>query len=333
MTQLWLPLLAVAAGFVGLIWSADRFVAGSAALAYNLGISKLVIGLTIVAFGTSAPEIVVSVSASLKQAGELAVGNALGSNLANMGLVLAITALVAPLPIQRHILSNETPALLLITALAGIFLYDARLVTWEGGILLLALPLTMGLLIWSRRADPVDEQAEIPNLSQLAAAGWFVLGLAALIVSSEVLVWGATELALSFGVTPLVVGLTVIAVGTSLPELAASVVSALKGHQDIALGNIIGSNMFNLLAVMAIPGLLPQPPMDAEVFSRDFVALAGVTSVLAAAIYIDYRLRNRRRKAGEASRAYLGRVVGATLLFCYLGYCYWLFVSVSASKL
>lgn len=333
MTQLWLPLIAVAAGFIGLIWSADRFVAGSAALAYNLGISKLIIGLTIVAFGTSAPEIVVSVSASLKQAGELAVGNALGSNLANMGLVLAITAMVAPLPIQRHLLSNETPALLLITALAGIFLYDARLVTWEGGILLLALPLTMGLLIWSRSSDPVDEQAEIPNFGQLAAAGWFILGLAALIVSSEVLVWGATELALAFGVTPLVVGLTVIAVGTSLPELAASVVSALKGHQDIALGNIIGSNMFNLLAVMAIPGLLPQPPMEAEVFSRDFLALAGVTLVLAAAIYIDYGLRNRSRSRGEASRAYLGKMVGATLLLCYLGYCYWLFVSVSAPKL
>lgn len=333
MAQLWLPLIAVAAGFAGLIWSADRFVAGSAALAYNLGISKLIIGLTIVAFGTSAPEIVVSVSASLKQAGELAVGNALGSNLANMGLVLAITALVAPLPIKRHILTNETPALLLITALAGIFLYDARLSGWEGGALLLALPLTMGLLIWSRRSDQIEEHAEIPNLGQLAAAGWFLVGLAALIVSSEVLVWGATDLALAFGITPLVVGLTVIAVGTSLPELAASVLSALKGHQDIALGNIIGSNMFNLLAVMAIPGLLPQPPMEAEVFSRDYTALAVVTLVLAAAIYVDYWLRNRARSASEASRAYLGKTVGVILLLCYLGYCYWLFVSVSAAKL
>src|SRR5690606_25676701 len=125
MIHLWLPLLAVAGGFAGLIWSADRFVAGSAALAYNLGISKLIIGLTIVAFGTSAPEVVVSLSASLKQAGDLAVGNALGSNLANIGLVLAITALIAPLPIKRHLLSHEIPVLLLVTALAGIFLYDA----------------------------------------------------------------------------------------------------------------------------------------------------------------------------------------------------------------
>ncbi len=333
MTQLWLPLIAVVAGFAGLIWSADRFVAGSAALAYNLGISKLIIGLTIVAFGTSAPEIVVSISASLKQAGELAVGNALGSNLANMGLVLAITVLVASLPIKRHLLSHEIPALLLITALAGIFLYDARLVTWEGGILLLTLPLTMSLLIWSRRADQIEEEAEIPSFGQFAAAGWFVLGLAALIASSEVLVWGATELALAFGVTPLVVGLTVIAVGTSLPELAASVGSALKGYQDIALGNIIGSNMFNLLAVMAIPGLLPQPPMAAEVFARDYIALALMTLVLAAAIYIGYWLRNRARRSGEPSRAYLGKIVGTTLLLCYLGYCYWLFVSISASKL
>src|SRR5690606_27602674 len=151
------------------------------------------------AFGTSAPEVVVSLSASLKQAGDLAVGNALGSNLANIGLVLAITALIAPLPIKRHLLSHEIPVLLLVTALAGIFLYDARLAVWEGGVLLLALPLVMALLIWSRRHDSPDLDTDIPNLGRLAAALWFVVGLISLIVSSEVLVWGASELALIMG--------------------------------------------------------------------------------------------------------------------------------------
>jgi len=328
MTQLWLAALAVVTGFVGLIWSADRFVAGSAAIAYNLGVSKLIIGLTIVAFGTSAPEVVVSISASLRQAGDLAVGNALGSNIANISLVLAVTALIAPLPIQRHLINREVPALILITALAGLFLYDSRLQTWEGWTLLALLPAVMGLLIWTKRNDPKEINTDVPDMGQKAAVGWFLLGLVLLVASSEILVWGAEQLALAMGVTPLVVGLTVIALGTSLPELAASAVSAFKGHQDIALGNIIGSNMFNLLAVMAIPGILQPLSMEAEVFHRDYLAMALVTGLLILAIAVDFGLRRDKADTLTSHPACLGRIVGSLLLLSYLGYYLWLALSL-----
>ena len=328
MTQLWLAALAVMAGFIGLIWSADRFVAGSAAIAHNLGISKLVIGLTIVAFGTSAPEVVVSISASLRQTGDLAVGNALGSNIANISLVLAVTALIAPLPIQRHLINREVPALILITALAGLFLYDSRLQTWEGWCLLALLPAIMGLLIWTKRNDPKEIDTQVPELGQKAAMGWFLLGLALLVASSEILVWGAEQLALAAGVTPLVVGLTVIALGTSLPELAASVVSALKGHQDLALGNIIGSNLFNLLAVMAIPGILQPLSMESEVFHRDYLAMALMTGLLVVAIFVDFAWRRKQTATQASHPACLGRIIGSLLLVSYLGYYLWLALSL-----
>ncbi len=310
-TLTWLiPLIAILVGFVGLLWSADRFVGGSAALARGLGVSPLIIGLTIVSFGTSAPEILVSISASLKGAGELAVGNALGSNLANIGLVLGITALIAPLPVQPHLLRREIPLLLGITALAGLFLVDARLGYREGAALLLLLPPSLWLLMRRRNDEPQALSAEVPAAPYRLTGPifWFLLGLAVLIGCSELLVWGARELALQLGVSPLVVGLTVIAVGTSLPELAASVVSALKGHHDIALGNIIGSNIFNLLAVMAIPALLDGPTMAAAVFWRDYTAMALLTLMLAAAALLAlWGLR-------------LGRTVGVLLLAGYAAY-------------
>lgn len=314
MSNLWLPIVAVLGGFIGLIWSADRFVAGSASLASNFGISKLIVGLTIVALGTSAPEIVVSISASLRGAGELAVGNAIGSNLANIGLVLGATALIASLPIKRHQLQLEIPILLLVTALSGWFLYDAALSHVEGWILLAILPCVMCLLIWSKRNHPDDATEDTESLSNAVAIGWFLLGLAVLIGSSELLVWGASKLALAFGVSPLIIGLSVVAVGTSLPELAASLISALKGHYDIAIGNVIGSNLFNLLVVMAIPGIISEPVMDSAVFSRDFLALAILSGLFAGTLLIDYF----RKSAREG--AHLGKVIGIILLLSYAGY-------------
>lgn len=328
MTQLWLPCLGIFIGFVGLVWSADRFVGGSAALAHRLGVPKLLVGLTIVAFGTSAPEIVVSISASLRNAGELAVGNALGSNLANMGLVLAVTALVAPLPIHRQLLTREVPTLLIVTAIAGVTLRDGALVFWEGAVLLLLLPAVLMLMIKTKRETSVALAEEVPRYDLKQALIWFLVGLAVLVGSSEMLVWGASELALALGVPPLVVGLTVIAVGTSLPELAASIASALKGHLELALGNVIGSNLFNLLAVMAIPALIQQPKMDAAVFSRDYLAMGAVTLLLAVAISTDYLLRHRRVEDGAPTAGQLGRVIGTLLLACYGGYYAWLFASL-----
>lgn len=314
MTNLWLPIIAIIGGFIGLIWSADRFVAGSASLANNFGVSKLIIGLTIVAFGTSAPEIVVSLSASLQNAGDLAVGNALGSNLANIGLVLGATALIASLPIQRHQLQLDIPILLFVTALAGWFLFDATLSHAEGWTLLAILPCVMGVLIWSKRNHPEDIEDDIETLSNTIAIGWFLLGLAVLIGSSKFLVWGASELALAFGVSPLVIGLSVVAVGTSLPELAASIISALKGHYDIAIGNVIGSNLFNLLVVMAIPGIISEPVMDEAVFTRDFLALAIISGLFAITLFIDFLRKS------ASNNAHLGKIIGIILLLSYGSY-------------
>lgn len=325
MPDFWLAWIAILGGFIGLIWSADRFVGGSAAIANNLGVSRLVIGLTIVSLGTSAPEIVVSISSALKQAGELAIGNALGSNLANIGLVLAITALIAPMPIQRHLLRQEIPVLLLVTAAAGFTLYDGQLTFHEGLLLAGSLAPLLYFMIRTKKAhpSPEEDEAEIPDDSMTTASLWFVVGLAVLIASSELLVWGATSVAEAFEVSPLIIGLTVIAIGTSLPELAASVVSALKGHHDMALGNIIGSNIFNILAVMAVPGLLGPLSMDSTVFSRDFMAMAAVTALLSIAIIVDYRLRNSAPE--NHGEAHLGRIIGCLLLASYIAYYYLLF--------
>lgn len=325
MSELWLAWIAILVGFGGLIWSADRFVGGSAAIASNFGVSRLIIGLTIVSLGTSAPEIVVSISAALSGSGELAVGNALGSNLANIGLVLAITALIAPMPIQKHLLTQEIPILLLVTAAAGAVLYDSAISPLEGYLLLAGLIPLLYIMTRSKKGHPEElvDTDEIPNMKTGIALFWFVVGLGVLIACSDLLVWGAQIVATDFGVSPLIIGLTVVAIGTSLPELAASVMSALKGHHDMALGNIIGSNIFNILAVMSLPGIIHPPVMDASVFSRDFMAMGGITLLLAAAIIIDYKVRNRH--PGSQGTAYLGRRIGCLLLAGYLFYFYLLF--------
>ncbi len=307
-----LPWIATLIGFAGLIWSADRFVEGSATIASHLGMSKLMVGLTVVAFGTSAPEVIVSISSALKQAGELAVGNALGSNLANVGMVLGITALIAPLPIKRHILQQEFLLMMAVMAVAGVFLYDAKLLLWEGFVL---VGLLIPILYWinhSKKQHP-EEIEEVPELPISMASIWFLIGLLCLIGSAELLVWGATAIATSFGVSPLVIGLTIVAVGTSLPELAASVASAMKGHHDIAIGNVIGSNIFNLLLVMGIPTLIHPISMEGVVFSRDFVAMTLITLALGGFMLFSF-LRNH----GKHSQ--LGRLSGLILLVLYAGY-------------
>ncbi len=322
MTELLYPITAIIIGFVGLIWSADRFVEGSASIAKAAGLSTLVIGLTIVSFGTSAPEILVSVNAALSGAGELAIGNALGSNLANVGLVLGITAIVATLPIQKHLLQHEMPLLIGVTLLAGWFLSDANLTRIEGLILLATLvPLLTYLVIIKKKTltkGETEAEEDFPTLSGKMAAFWFVVGLALLVVSSKALVWGATQTATHFGVSPLIIGLTVVAVGTSLPELAASVASALKGHHDIALGNVIGSNLFNILAVMSVPTLISPLSMAPEVFTRDYLAMAGITGLLL--VFIISIVSSKRGGKGG-----IGKGAGITLLAAYAAYYYYLF--------
>lgn len=307
-------------GLIGLVWSADRFVDGSVSLAYHLGLSKLVVGVTIVSIGTSAPEVMISFNAAAQNAGDLAIGNALGSNIANVGLVLGVTALVARLPVQRSLLYQELPILLGATGMAGVFIADAQLSRFESVLLLTFLPVALGYLLWIKKRYPTAIDApEPPNSRVLKAVFWFITGLLLLMLTSRLLVWGATQTATHFGISPLLIGLTAVAVGTSLPELAASVASALRGHHDIALGNIIGSNLFNLLVVMAIPGLFHSLTLETPVITRDFAVMAGLTIALLVVIL--------RAVAGAQTKqaSALGTYTGLLFLTSYCAYYYVLF--------
>ncbi len=313
-----LATIAIIAGIGGLVWSADRFVAGAASIAESFGIAPIIVGLTIVSFGTSAPEVMVSVMATLDGSGELAVGNALGSNIANIGLVLGVTLLIMRIPVAMSLLRYEGSLLIVITLLSGVFLYDAFISAIEGWILLLLLvPLMWYLIKVKQKEHSPDEllaefDEEIPHYTPKAAMMWFVIGLAALIASSKTLVWGAVITAEHFGVSPLIIGLSIIAIGTSLPELAASVMSAIKGHHDIALGNIVGSNIFNLLAVMSMPGILGASAMSAEVFARDYAAMLAITLILFIAMgFVLWR---------QGQQAKLGKLCGLLLLLLYIAY-------------
>lgn len=310
------PILAIILGLIGLVWSADRFVEGAAATARRAGMSKLLIGMTIVSVGTSAPEIVVSIMASLDGTPDIATGNALGSNIANIGMVLGVTALVAPIPVHFGLVRRELPLLLAATALAGYALSNSALSRLDGILLLALLIFT---IVWLFKVDaPSEEEAgdDIPDMTAGRAIFWLLIGLAVLIASSHALVWGATDIAEAFGVPELIIGLTVIAIGTSLPELAASVASALKRHHDIAIGNIIGSNLFNILAVLPMPGLIAPGPVDGSAISRDYPVMLGLTLLLAALL-----IWQRRGK--------VGRGPGVILLGCYLAYSAWLAISLT----
>jgi cation:H+ antiporter len=319
MSALLLPIAGLIIGILGLLWGADRFVAGSAGAARNFGISPLIIGLTVVSIGTSAPEILVSINAALNQAAELAVGNALGSNMANIGLVLGATVLIAPTPVQKHLLTQEGVVLLIITAIAGLILYDGYLGRAENLMLIgLIFPLIYITVKYKKTHVSPEEIAageEIPDITMGAASLWFVVGLAVLLSSSHITVWSAKTIAEAMGVSELVVGLTVVAIGTSLPELAASGISALRGHHDIAIGNVFGSNLFNLMLVMSSAGVISPMTMSPEVYSRDYLSLAVMTVLLI--VMVAFALR---RAAGSDSPARLSRGFGLVLIGGYAFY-------------
>ncbi|MFT7286593.1 MAG: cation:H+ antiporter [Halieaceae bacterium] len=324
-----IPLLTVIAAFAVLVWSADLFVAGAASIAENAGMSPVVIGLTIVSLGTSAPEILVSITAALDGASGLAVGNAVGSNIANIGLVLGIALLVTPMKVHPGCARTELPTLLVVTAGTGILLLDVELDRGDAIMMITALALIMMQMMRTQVADPElaeasgEEEEELPHLKPARAWSAFATGLLLLIGSSKLLVWGASEIAFTLGVPELVIGLTVVAVGTSLPELAATVASSMRGHSEIAMGNIIGSNLFNLLAVMAMPGLLAPGELPANFLVRDYGAMCVATLILAGAVYLG-RYHSRALPGGS----YLGRGMGSLLCLCYALYYYWLFQTV-----
>jgi cation:H+ antiporter len=267
----------IAGGFILLVWGADRLVAGASALARNMGVSPLIIGLTIVAFGTSAPELVVSGVAAYRGNPALAVGNAIGSNIANIGLILGLTAVVYPLRVESETLKREYPLLMLIMIASLIMASDLIYDRTEGWLLLTGLA---ALIIWMVRYglrrgpdDPLAEEfaAEIPtNMPTGYAVLWLIVGLIILPISSQFLVEGAIYIARSLQVSEAVIGLTIIAFGTSLPELAAALTSALREEDDLAIGNVIGSNMFNILGVLGIAAVIEPVNVDFLMLKQDF---------------------------------------------------------------
>jgi len=282
-----MPTVAVVLGLLLLVWASERFVIGASAIARNLCVSPLMIGLTVVGIGTSAPEIFVSATAAASGFPEVAIGNALGSNIANMGLVVGATALVVPLSIRSRTLKREFLLMFVVFALAGVLLSDQVLSRVDGVLLMSGFAALMGLMcvisLNARRRDPLgDEYAqEIPDtMPTLVALMWLIVGLVTLLIASRMIVWGAVEIARLLGVSDLIMGLTIVAIGTSLPELAASIASGLKGEPDIAIGNIIGSNMFNVLPVLALPGLIAPGVISPEVWDRDYVVMLGVAVLL-----------------------------------------------------
>lgn len=307
--------IALLVGFLVLFKSADYFVIGSVATANNLKISPMVIGLTVVALGTSAPEIFVAAASSLQGEADLAVGNAIGSNIANIGMVLGFTAMLVPLPFRRDLLRNDLPILIFVTMCAGAALIDLKLSVWDGLLLLAGLFLFLFRIAMENRAtmsaETVAEIAdidEIPDISTDRAIVMLLGSLVFLLLSAEILVWAVVEIAGSMGVSEMVIGLTVIAVGTSLPELVVSVTSALKGQTDLAIGNIIGSNVFNILAVLAIPCLLSPASFTSELLFRDFGVMFVMTITLVVFAY------------GIWGKARITRAEGAVLFAAWIGY-------------
>lgn len=305
----------VVVGLTILIWGADRFVHGASAAARNLGVAPLLIGLTIVAFATSAPEILVSAIASAKGQPGLAFGNAIGSNIANIGLVLGCVAIIRPIQLRSATLRREMPALLAVTLLTVSLFLDAYLSRVDGFVMLTGLVIVM---IWLSRLgmrsapnDPIqqDFEAEIPkNVAMPRAIIWLVIGLASLLLGAHLLVKGSISIAEFFGVSDVVIGILLVAIGTSLPELAVSLVSALRGEYGLAIGNIIGSNIFNLLGVIGVAATIAPIGVEQSVLSLHIFVMVAFTLVLFAMTH-DYD-----------GKSELSRIEGIALLLAFIAY-------------
>tara|TARA_Y100001937_G_scaffold62768_1_gene86124 strand:+ start:23850 stop:24821 length:972 start_codon:yes stop_codon:yes gene_type:complete len=314
---------AIIVGLLLLLWSADRFVEGAASVAKHLGMSPLIIGMIIVGFGTSAPEMVVSALASVQGNPGLALGNAYGSNITNIALILGITALISPIAVHSSILRKELPILTAVTAFAVALLLDNNLSRLDAALLLVVFAI---LLFWTfkqsktEKTDSLatDVEAELSERSMPPgrATLWLVVGLLFLIASSRLLVWGAVGIATDLGVSDLIIGLTVVAVGTSLPELASSVIAARKGEHDLALGNVLGSNLFNTLVVVGIAGSIHPISIESAVLQRDLPVM-GLLTISLFAIGFGFRGPGR-----------VNRVEGSILLLAYIGYTAYLILSV-----
>ena len=310
-----LPFLALVAGLILLVWSASRFVDGAASASRHFGMPPLLIGMVVVGFGTSAPEMVVSTFAALQNNPGIALGNAYGSNITNIALILGVTALISPIAVHSLVLRKELPILTAVTALAAFQVWDGDLSRTDAFVLLGIFAGLMSWTVWQglrKKSDSLGNEIEQELEDRIMPLGrallWLGIGLVLLIASSRLLVWGAVEIAHGFGVSDLIIGLTIVAIGTSLPELASSLIAARKGEHDIALGNVLGSNLFNTLAVVGIAGAIQPMKVASEVLSRDISVMLVLTVSL---FLIGYGFRGPGR---------INRYEGAGLLACYLGY-------------
>ena len=323
-----LPTLSLIVGLALLVWSADKFVDGAAATARHFGMPALLIGMVIVGFGTSAPEMVVSALASIQGNPGIALGNAYGSNITNIALILGLTALLSPIAVHSQVLRKELPILIGVTVLAAWQIFDGALTRMDAVVLLGVFFALMGWTIWQglRNKDDVlatetEQDLAAASMPLPRALMWLVIGLALLIVSSRMLVWGAVSIAQAFGVSDLIIGLTIVAVGTSLPELASSLIAVRKGEHDIALGNVIGSNLFNTLAVVGIAGSIhPLENLPPEIFSRDIMVMSALTLLL---FLLSFGFRGRPGR--------INRIEGGLLLACFVGYTAYLVSTVFAA--
>ncbi len=318
-----LPLLMIFLGLVVLVWSADLFVEGAAAIARYFGMSALLIGMVVVGFGTSAPELSVSALSALQGNPGIALGNAYGSNITNIALILGITAIISPIAVHSQVIKKELPILFLVTLIVFGHLYDGELSRMDAVI---QLSIFTCVMVWMIRqgmkpkTDVLEQEMEAElvehAMSLFQASIWLITGLVLLVISSRVLVWGAVSIARDLGVSDLIIGLTIVAIGTSLPELASSIVAARKGEHDLAVGNIIGSNLFNTLAVVGLAGAIQPMPIPAEILNRDWILMTSLTLAL-------FALGYDRNGNGNISR-----LEGGGLLAVYITYTVYLINSV-----
>jgi cation:H+ antiporter len=310
-----LATVAILLGFTLLLYSADRFVEGAAIAARYAGMPSLLIGMIIVGFGTSAPEMMVSVFAAYDDNPGLALGNAYGSNIVNIALVLGVTAMICPILVHSNIVRKELPLLLALVVFAGFLLLDGVFSRVDGVLLLCCFFVLVGWSIFSALKNKgdnlgkeVDDELVSLDMSLRRAVFWLITGLILLLISSKILVWGSVRIALELGVSDIIIGLTIVALGTSLPELAASVMAVRKGEHDIAMGNVIGSNMFNLLAVAGLAGIIAPASIDPALLSRDWTVMALLTLVLLVMAY------------GFKKQGRVNRFEGSLLVLSYVAY-------------
>ncbi len=318
---------AIIAGLVLLVWSADKFVEGAAATAKHLGMPTLLIGMVIIGFGTSAPELAVSAMAASDGNPGLALGNGYGSNITNIALIVGLTAIIAPIAVHSQVIRKELPLLLVLTLIAGAQLLDGELSRLDGGVLLGVFAAVMGWSIYQGyqgKEDPLAGDTETEMIAHpmplKSAIIWLVVGLVLLIVSSRILVWGAVTIAQSLGISDLIIGLTIVAIGTSLPELASALAAVKKNEHDLILGNILGSGIFNTLAVVGLAAVIKPLSVAPEVLYRDWTLMFGLTLAL---LVMGFGLTGWRKL--------ISRVDGALLLLVYVGYTGYLFSTMAAS--